>query len=106
MADIDPDTPDQPVVVPASPVGTQAATLGRDLIILITAYPALKAVLGTHDLNKIVTYVTGDQFAQPLSIIALGATLLWRQWNARKQHSNAVKMATPLDNSIAIVKDK
>lgn len=84
MTDIDPDTPDQPVVIPASPVGMQAATLGRDLIIVLSAIPALKAVLGTHDLNKIIAYLTGDQFAPALGVIVLAGTLAWRQWNARK----------------------
>lgn len=104
MTDLNPDTPDQPIIVPATAFGDQAGTLARDILLVTSAIPALLAVLGTHDVNQIVAYVTGAQFAPALGVITLAATIVWRQWNARKRHTNDVKVAASAPNSVAIVK--
>lgn len=104
MTDFDPDIPDRPVVVAESPVGIQSATLARDFLIVVSIIPALAAVFGTHDLNQIVAFLTGPQFAPALGVITLTATVAWRQWIVRRQHSNDVKMASAAPDSIAVVK--
>lgn len=104
MTDPNPDVADKPVVVPASPVGDQAGTAGRDILLLLSALPALIAVLGTHDVTRIVAYLGSADFAPVLGILVTAGTLLWRQWIARKRHTNDVKVASAAPNSIAIVK--
>lgn len=101
---LNPDVPDQPVVVPASPVGDQVATFSRDFVILASALPALIAVLGTHDVKQITDYLTSQAFAPALGVIVLAGTLGYRQWKARKRHTDDVRVAKAAPDSIAIVK--
>lgn len=103
MTDLNPDVPDKPIEVPATPTSTQVATGSRDILLLIAALPALVAVLGTHNVKNIADWFAGEQgLAFVALIIALG-TPLWRQWLARRKHANEVKMATSAKDTVAKV---
>jgi hypothetical protein len=104
MTDINPDVPDKPIEVPASPVGGQTATGSRDILILLAALPALIAVLGTRDVSTIVAYIGSSEFAPALGLLIAGGTVAWRQWLARRKHANELKMAKSADDSVAVVK--
>lgn len=104
MTAIDPNTPDKPVVVPASAASDQAGTAARDILLLVSALPALVAVLGTHDVTKIVAYLGSADFAPVLGIAVTAGTLAWRQWIARKRHTNDVKVASAAPDTVAVVK--
>lgn len=84
MSDLDPTTPTPPIAVPNSAVPSQISTLLRDLTIVLTALPALLAVLGTRDLLHIIAYVRSVEFAPALGVIVGAGVLLWRQINARR----------------------
>jgi hypothetical protein len=104
MTDLNPDTPDKPIVVPASPGGDQAATLGRDVIIIMSALPALIAVLGTHDVKQIVDFLSGTGFAPALGVLSAAAVLAWRQWNARRKNADLNVLEKHVDDSVATTK--
>ena len=104
MTDLNPDIPDKPIEVPASPAGMQAATGTRDILLLVAALPALVAVLGKGNVKDIVDwFATEPGLAFVGLVIALG-TPLWRQWLARRKHANEVKMAISADDAIATIK--
>ena len=66
------------------PVASQTGTAIRDITILISALPALIAVLGTRDVTKIADFLASTQFAPALGVIAAAAVIGWRQMHARK----------------------
>lgn len=104
MTDINPDVPDKPIEVAASPAADQASTGGRDLILLVAALPALIAVLGTHDVGQIVDWFAGQQGLAFLGLAAAIATPLWRQWLARRKHADLKAIEEKVDNTIVKLK--
>lgn len=104
MPDINPDVADLPIEVAISPAGTQTATATRDLLLIVSALPALIAILGTRDLSKIIAYIASVEFAPALGVLVGAGTLLWRQWLARKKHANELKMASAAPDRVAVVK--
>jgi hypothetical protein len=90
------------------PVASQAGTAVRDITILISALPALIAVLGTRDVSKIADFLAGTQFAPALGVITAGAVMIWRQMHARKVRQarpattvTGPAIVTPLDGGPA-----
>lgn len=105
MTDINPDVPDKPIQVAASPVADQTATVTRDLLLVISVLPALLAVLGTRDVVQIIAFIQSTQFAPVLGLIVGTGVIVWRQWLARKKHANDLKMAKSADDRVAVVKN-
>lgn len=104
MTDINPDETPKPIEVPASPVGTQAATGSRDFLLLVAALPALVAVLGKGNVKDIVDWFASEPGLAFLALVIAIVTPLWRQWLARRKHAQDLKMAKNVDDDIAIVK--
>ena len=98
------DTPDTPIVINASPVTDQAAAASRDVLLVVAALPTLIAVLGTHDVQQIVTYVSGAGFAPVLGILVTAGVMIWRQIVTRRHKANLVTAAEAAPNSVAIIK--
>lgn len=104
MSAIDPDTPDKPIEVATSPASEQAGSAGRDIILIVSVLPALLAVLGKHDLNAVINYISGVEFAPVLSVLVGAGVVAWRQWVTRRSHANKLMMARNVSNRIAIEK--
>lgn len=104
MTDLNPDTPDAPVTVPASPVSDQAAAFTRDMLILLGSVPAVSLLLGKHDFAGLIAWVQSSAGVQVVGVLLTIGTPLWRQWITRHKHADAVKMASALPDSEAIVK--
>lgn len=103
MSDINPDIPDKPIVVPATPTSTQIGTGSRDLMLLIAALPALVAVLGTRDVKQIVDWFASEPGIAFIGLAIVIGTPIYRQWLARRKHANEVKMADEAPDYIAQV---
>lgn len=93
---------DNKIAVSASPVGAQATSGVAAVLLIVSALPALIAVLGTRDVAKIVAFIGSAEFAAPLGLIVTGATLLWRQLAVRWSHQEKAALAE--DASIGVVK--
>lgn len=100
------NSPEYPVVIPATPSMAQITAVARDIGIVASALPALIAVIGTHNVQQITSYVTGSAFAPALGVISLVGIIIWRQLITRKQSANDIKMAQATPDSIAVVKVK
>lgn len=94
---------EKPVVVNPSPVADQTATAARDWLLVLSALPALIAVLGTRDVKQIVDFIAGTQFAPALGVIIGAAVLLWRQVIARRAKATLVTVATAAPDHVAQV---
>lgn len=103
MPDLTPPV-EQPVTVSRSPVPEQTGTAVRDILLIVSAVPALIAVLGTRDVVKIVAYVSSVEFAPVLGVIVGAAVLGWRQLIARRNTAVKVTMAEQLPESKAQVR--
>ncbi len=104
MTDLNPDTPDKPIEVSASPVAAQASTGARDALLLVATLPALVAVFGKGNVTDIVNWFAGEQGLSFVALVIAVGTTLWRQWLARKKNANDVRMARSADDSVAVVK--
>lgn len=106
MTDINPDVPDRPIEVSPTATGAQTASISRDFLLILAALPALLAVLGTRDVNKIVAYISSVEFAPVLGLVVTAGVLAWRQWVTRRSHADKLTMAESLPDRIATVKEK
>jgi hypothetical protein len=104
MTELNPDTPPNPITVPATPTSDQVGTLSRDFLLIVGVLPALLAVLGTRDVTKIVAFLSSSAFAPVLGLVLTAGVVGFRQWKARRTHAESVKMANASPNSVAVVK--
>lgn len=95
---------DKPIEVPASAVSSQSGTAVRDILLVVSALPALLAVLGQKDLQAVVRFLGSTEFAPALGVLVTAGVFGWRQWLARKKHAEAVAMAQSAANHVAVVK--
>ena len=102
MNDITPPV-DTPITVSASPASAQAGTAARDILLIVSAIPALMAVLGTRDLARIIAYISSVEFAPVLGVIVTASVLVWRQFIARRNNAVQVTLADKLPDSEAKV---
>jgi len=96
------DDPQKPIVVSASPIGAQTNSGVAAVLLIVSALPALMAVLGTGDVMAIVRYIASADFAAPLGLLVAAGTVLWRQLAVRWSHQDKAKLAD--DASIGVVK--
>ncbi len=98
------DADETPVVVNPSPVRDQASTATRDVLLVVSALPALLAVVGTHDVVQITAYIASVQFAPALGIITTATIIAWRQLHARRKKAELVKITTSAPDAVAVLK--
>lgn len=94
---------EKPVVVNASPVADQTGTATRDVLLIVSALPALIAVFGTRDVQKIVSFIGSVEFAPVLGILVGTAVMAWRQVIARRKKAELVTVAQGAPDTTAIV---
>jgi hypothetical protein len=98
------DTPTTPMIVNSSPTKDQIGSIARDILLVAAALPTLVAVLGTHDLGKIVAYIESQQFYPVLGVLVTGGVVVWRQIITRTRKAELVTAAKSADDSVAVVK--
>ena len=101
-----PTVPDAPITTDASPALNIAQSVGAAILLVAGAVPALVAVLGTHDVIKIVAYVSGAGFAPALGALTVIATAGYRIFSGWKRHTNMVKLLRlpGVPNAVGFVK--
>jgi len=90
----EPTEPVPPAYIEKSPAKDQGGAFLRDALILISALPALTAVLGTHDVAQIVAFLQSTQFAPALGVLVLVGTSAWRQIVTRRKKKEVIAVAT------------
>lgn len=104
MTELNPDTPEKPVVVSPSPVSDQVGTGTRDLLLIVAALPALVAVFGTRDITQIVNWIASQQGLSFLGLAIAVGTGAYRQWLARRKHTDLKTVAAAAPDSVGVVK--
>ncbi|QDZ07441.1 hypothetical protein FPZ24_08080 [Sphingomonas panacisoli] len=104
MTDLNPDVPDKPIEVPVTPTAAQVGTGTRDVLLLVAALPALVAVLGKHSMVDTVNWLGSEPGLAFVGLVIAIGTPAWRQWKARRQHANELKMAKSASDNVAVVK--
>lgn len=103
---LDPTSPDKPIVVSASTFPAAAQSIVAAIVIIMGAMPAFIAVLGTHDVTKMVAYAGSSAFVPVLGAVGVVVAIGTRAWQALKTHANVIKLlrlpSTP--NSVGFVK--
>lgn len=97
------DDQSNPVIINPSPVPDQIGTATRDAMLVISAIPALIAVIGTRDVKQIVDYVGSSEFAPVLAAIITAVVVVWRQFKARSNKARMVAIASAAPDSVAVV---
>ncbi|MCP3731995.1 hypothetical protein M9978_16340 [Sphingomonas sp. MG17] len=104
MTDLNPDTPDKPIEVSASPAPAQTATGARDILLLVAALPALVAILGKRDVKALIDWLASEPGLAFVGLLLAIGTAAYRQWHARRTHAEQLKMAEATPDRVAIVK--
>lgn len=104
MTDLNPDDAPKPIQVSPTATTAQSGSAMRDVLLIVGVLPALLAVLGKRDLQALVDFIASTEFAPVLGIIVTGGVVAWRQWLARRQHAESLKMAQNTPDRVAVVK--
>jgi len=91
MSQIEPDPPENPIVVPASVATTQVESTIRAFALAVGGAMAAKGVVDSSLVEPAV------------GLVLVVGPLLWSYVSNARKHRRAVTMANALDNSIAVV---
>jgi hypothetical protein len=92
-----------PIIVNPSPVGAQAISAVRVVVMILAASTAIMGFVGTRDLVGLILYLQSDAFLPVLaSLIGIG-TFIWSQLKTRNQRATEVVLAEAAPNSVAQV---
>lgn len=93
----------QPIEVKDSTVAEQTGSGLRDLTLILAALPVLVTLFGKGDVQAIVNYLASNEgIAFVGALVAIG-TVIWRQFIARKNKHQLVKVADAADDRVAVV---
>lgn len=98
-----PDPVPTPIVVNPNPLGAQALSAARVVVMIIASLAAIMGFVRTRDLAGLIVYLQSDAFLPVLATLIGIATFVWSQIKTRRERARLVVAADAAPNNIARV---